>query len=340
MKNVTHDKFKYSLVYEFCSSYAGVREAGTITGYRWAARNFLDYIKEDRQVELEDVKWTDVDAFIRDMRKTYPQSTVKTRYNHLRSFFNWLAAYKDYWEDRDTLPIDHDDFSITDYIDRGVTAKEKKTAARDGIVFITPDEYQKLLEHVPEPKFRNELIVKCLWHLGLRRKELTDIEIAPKREEEDVYGRLNFEENRLDVPSVKGSDGRPVWFRESLAVPLKRWIRSERKAVYYADESDYLFPTRRSEKLSPKRVTKVVTDAAKNAGIQTTLYTDANGNDRKRITPHALRHGFAIKHVRNGTNVKILNDLLGHDDIETTQVYLQFDDETKREAQHRHAPEV
>lgn len=339
MKNVTKDKFDYELVYEFCDSYAGVRETGTITGYRWAAHNFLTFLDEERNTELDDVEWTDVDAWVKDMVDTYPDSTVKTRYNHLRSFFDWLKSHKEYFEGR-ALPVDHDEFSITDYIDRGTTAKGQETAARGGIVFVTPNEYRQLLNHVPEPKFRNELIIKCLWHLGLRRKELTDIAVEPRRESEDVYGHLDFSENRLRVPPVKGTETRPVWFRDELAVPLKRWIRSERRAVYYADESEYLFPTRRSEQLSPKRVTKVVTQAAENAGIQTTLYEDANGNERTRITPHALRHGYAVQHVRNGTNVKVLNDLLGHEDMETTQVYLQFDDETKREAQHRHAPEV
>lgn len=336
---VKRKNFEHDIVYEFCAKYKGVREDGTLTGYRWSSRHFIEFLDQDRQVALEDVDWTDVDAFIRDMVETYPDTTVKTRYNHLRSFFQWLQAHKDYYADRDQLPVDHDEFSITEYIDRGKTAKQTETAARGGIVFITPDEYEKLVNHVPSPKFRNELILKMLWHLGLRRKEVVDTKITPQREDEGVYGNIDFDANRLDVPAVKG-EGRPLWFRDSLAVTLKRWIRSERKAVYHAAESNYLFPSRNSDQLSPKRVSTVVAEAAENAGIQTVLYEDANGHERRRITPHAFRHGFAVRHVRNGTNIKVLNDLLGHEDLSTTQIYLQFDDATKRDAQHRNAPQI
>lgn len=340
MKNVTRDKFDYDIVFDFCSEYDGKRSPGTITGYRWSARNFVEFLEQQRTVDLEDVDWRDVDAFIDEISNQYPDSTVKTRYNHLRTFFDYLQTYHGYYEDRDVLPVDHDRFTITDYINRGNTAKKSETAARGGVVFVTPEEYEMLIDNVPSPKFRNELIIKMLWGLGLRRRELVDLMVAPADSHRDRYGHIDFDEQKLQVPAVKSDDGRALWFRDSIGVPLRRWITSERKAVYYADESNYLFPSRNSEQLTPKRVSAVVRQAAENAGIQSVLYEDANGNERRRITPHALRHGFAVQHVRNGTNIKTLCDLMGHEDISTTQIYLQFDDATKREAMHRNAPDV
>lgn len=340
MQNVTRDKFDYEIVFDFCAEYANRRAEGTITGYRWSARNFVEFIDQRRTTDLDDVDWRDVKAFISHISEEYPDSTVKTRYNHLRTFFQYLRDYRGYYEDREVLPVDHERFEITEFISRGKTAKGEETAARGGIVFVRPDEYEMLIENVPQPKFRNELIIKMLFGLGLRRVELVDIQITPEEPHRDRYGHIDFEENRIQVPTAKSDDNRSIWFRKGIEVPLKRWITTERDAVFYADESNFLFPSRNSEQLTPKRVGYVVREAAENAGIQSTLYTDANGNDRKRITAHALRHGFAVEHVRNGTNVKVLKDLLGHEDLSTTQIYLQFDDKTKREAQHRNAPEV
>ncbi|KTG22215.1 tyrosine-type recombinase/integrase [Haloferax profundi] len=226
------------------------------------------------------------------------------------------------------------------YILRGTTRKQQETAARGGVVFATQNEYEQLIEHVPTPKFRNELIIKILYGLGLRRKELVDIKIAPKQPDEGRYGHLDFEKNKLEVPAAKSDDGRPLWFGSKLRAPLRRWIRSERDAVFYASESDYLFPSRSSVQLTPKRVTAVVAEAAENAGIQSVMYTDQNGYERRRITPHALRHGFAVRHVRNGTVVVTLRDLMGDKDVSVTQVYLQFRDSTLRDAMHRNSPNL
>lgn len=336
MKNVTRDKFDHDLAYEFCSQFSGIRERGTVTGYRSAAGGFLTWLEENRNIELDDVDYTDLKAHLRYLARTYPDSTVKTRYNHLRTFLNWLYRDK---QILDSHPADADEFEIRDFIDRGQTRKGEATGKRGGVVYVTQSEYEQLLGNVPSPRFRNELILKMLWGLGLRRKELVDIQIEPRRPEDGVYGNIDFGDNQLDVPPVKKGD-RPLWFDSSIRVPLRRWIRKERDAVFYADESPYLFPSRNSEQLTPKRVSHVVRTAAQNAGIQSTMYVDENGNERHRITPHALRHGFAVHHVRNGTDVVTLRDLMGHKDVSTTQVYLQFRDETKKKAMYRNAPDV
>lgn len=337
MQNITRDKFDHDLSYQFCTAYSGIRESGTITGYRVSADGFLTWLKERRGVNLEDIDWTDLDAHVTYLARTYPDSTVKTRYNHLRTFLDWLVHQMDIL---DSHPADHDAFEIKKYISRGKTRKQEETAARGGIVFITPNEYQQLIENVPSPKFRNELIIKMLYGLGLRRKELVDIKITPEQPDEGRYGHLNFEKNKVEVPAVKSDDGRPLWFGAKLRAPLRRWIRNERDAVFYADRSDYLFPSRNSDQLTPKRVTAAVAQAAENAGIQSVMYTDEDGNERRRITPHACRHGFAVRHVRNGTDVVTLRDLMGHQDVSVTQVYLQFRDATLRDAMHRNSPEL
>ncbi|RLM47487.1 hypothetical protein DVK00_02975 [Haloarcula sp. Atlit-47R] len=339
MKNVTRDKFDHEIVFDFCDHYNGRRASGTITGYRWSARNFVDWL-EDEGIELTNVTWKEIDDFIASITDIYPDSTVKTRYNHLRTFIKWLNTYHGYYDDLAVLPIDNDKFAITEHITRGSTAKKEATGNSEGVVFLRPSEYKTMLQHVPAPKFRNELILKMLWGLGLRNKELTHLKIAPETPHLDKYGSIDFKQQEISVPAVKTDNPRDLWFQDSIGIPLRRWIESERQAVFHADDSEYLFPTRSSTRISKKRVTKIVSQAAENAGIQSVMFTDAKGVERKRISPHAFRHGFAVQHVRNGTNIKVLKDLLGHEDISTTQIYLQFDKATRKEAMHRNAPEV
>lgn len=338
MKNVHRDKFNYKINYEFCTAHRNKVEEGTLTGYRWTVKSFIDHINE-KDVELGEIDWTDIDSFLDWMVGEYSDSTTKTRYNHLRSFIKWLRAKKGYYSDREILPIDSRHLDITDYIERGKTRKGSEAAAKGSIVFIEPDEYELLKKNVPSPKYRNELILKMLWHLGLRRTEVTEMKITPEIDHKNQYGNINLADNEINIPNVKGGE-RTLWFRDSLKTPLQRWIETEREAVFYADKSPYLFPSRGSEQLTPKRITSMVDEAAKNAGIQSTLYIDANGNKRRRITPHSLRHGYGVRHVRAGTDVRTLQQLMGHHDISVTQRYLQFRDEPLRQAQFRHAPEV
>jgi len=339
MKNITRDKFDHELGYEFVASQRNKSENQTLTGYRVASDGFLTFL-DDRDVELEDVDWTDIDAWISSMVDDYAESSIKTRFNHLRTFVAWLQARKGYFRDRDVLPTDSPHLDITDYITRGKTRKEEEMQAKGGVVWVRDEEYELLKQNVPAPKYRNELILKMLRGMGLRRSEVTGLQITPQMEHQDRYGAIDLDEGKLMTPPVKKTNGRELWFGSAIARPLRRWIEVERESVYYADESDYLFPSRNSEQLTPKRVTNMVVTAAERAGIQSTMYTDANGNKRKRITPHALRHAYGVTHVRNGTDIMTLKNLMGHADISTTQIYLQFKDEQMREAQHRNAPEV
>lgn len=61
------------------------------------------------------------------------------------------------------------------------------------------------------------------------------------------------------------------------------------------------------------------------------MYEDAAGNNRYRITAHALRHGYAVQSLKNDIPLTVLRDLLGHESVETTQKYLQLVDDDRAE---------
>ena len=77
-------------------------------------------------------------------------------------------------------------------------------------------------------------------------------------------------------------------------------------------------------------INRVVIKAARNADIREVLYVDSGGRERAKITAHALRHSFAAHSVKNGMDIKNLQTLLGHENLDTTETYLQFRQEEVR----------
>lgn len=339
MKEVTEDKFDYELAYEFAKAKESRVSEGTLTGYRAGSEHFLSFI-EQRGQRLEDVDGQTIDDWIESMASEYAESSAKTMYNHIRTFVIWLHTRRGYWRDRGVLPVDERVVDVTDHIDRGKTRKSEEMNAKGGVVFVRKEEYELLKENVPKPKFRNELLLKIFRGTGMRRAEVAGLKCDPAMPHRDVYGDVDLDERKLSTGGVKKTKPRDLWFGDGIDRPLRRWLDVERNAVYYADESKYLFPSRNSEQLTGKRITSMVKAAAENAGIQTTMYEDAGGGARKRITPHALRHAFAVSHIRNGTSLMTLRYFMGHKSVSTTEIYLQYKDEMKKSAMRENSPSV
>lgn len=166
---------------------------------------------------------------------------------------------------------------------------------------LTGDEPDRLLAAAKKP--RDRLLMLCGLLLGLRVSELVG------RRVED----LDLDQAVCQCRRGKGDKDRAVPIPARLLPELRTWLAGRRDG--------WLFPgVGCSGHLSVRAAQLLVQGAARRAGIA------------RRVTPHRLRHSYAVRLLRTGADIMEIKELLGHSSVSTTQVYLSADAERMRAA--------
>lgn len=174
--------------------------------------------------------------------------------------------------------------------------------------FMSPAETDALLNAFPATSkdplsFRNRTILELMYACGLRVSEAATLKI----------GSVNFDEAIVRVFG-KGSKERIVPVGKTALSLLKKYIAAIRPGLLCGrDDESALFISQRGRPLDRERIWAIVKEAARNAGIS------------KNIHPHTLRHSFASHLLENGADLRIIQEMLGHADISTTQIYTHVD---------------
>ena len=157
---------------------------------------------------------------------------------------------------------------------------------------LTKEEIKKMIDATSNIK--HKLILKVLYGCGLRVSELVNL----KKEE------INFKENLIHIKLAKGKRDRFVKIPESVKEELENYCK--------LDKDKILFPSNRGGKLTTATIQAIVENAGRKARI------------KKEVYPHLLRHSFATHLLEQGTDLRIIQKLLGHANIKTTQIYTQI----------------
>lgn len=155
---------------------------------------------------------------------------------------------------------------------------------------------------------RNRTIIELLFSCGLRVSELIDLEIS----------RLNLELGYLTVTG-KGSKERLVPVSPSATAELTDWLAERETYPVKSGHENYVFLNRSGRHMTRVMVFYIVRDLAEAAGI------------RKEISPHTLRHSFATALLEGGANLRAIQQMLGHESIATTEIYLHLDNRRLRD---------
>jgi integrase/recombinase XerD len=167
--------------------------------------------------------------------------------------------------------------------------------------FLTIQEVNRLFGSISENdlyELRDKAIFELLYSCGLRISEAIEI----------LYSNIDFEGSYIKVTG-KGNKERIVPFGEEAMRLLRKYIFESRSGILGSRESDYLFISKKGSKLNRKSVWRLL----KNYVMRTKI--------NKNITPHTLRHSFATHLIENGADLRSVQELLGHVDISTTQIY-------------------
>lgn len=162
---------------------------------------------------------------------------------------------------------------------------------------------------------RDRAMLELLYASGLRVSELVTLQ----------HWQVMLSEGVVRVTG-KGSKERLVPFGEEAGLWLSRYLESARAEILAGRQSDDLFVTVRGSAMTRQMFWKRIKQLAAQAGI------------RQNLSPHTLRHAFATHLLNHGADLRVVQLLLGHADISTTQVYTHVARERLRQLHERHHP--
>jgi len=175
--------------------------------------------------------------------------------------------------------------------------------------FLTLAEVKKLLEapDLSTPQgLRDRALLELLYASGLRVSELTSLEL----------GQINLDSNEIRVWG-KGSKERVGLMGLPAAEAIKVYLEQGRPKLLTAKRSNAIFLTRYGQRLPERGVQKILEKYASLAGL------------KKRVHPHMLRHTFATHLLDGGADLRVVQELLGHERLSSTQIYTHV---TKKQA--------
>lgn len=168
---------------------------------------------------------------------------------------------------------------------------------------LNEDEVKRLIRAVDadtrKRKFtrtRDKLILSLLYSSGLRVSELVSLNVND----------IDLKERTIRIRG-KGNKDRIVLFDQKTKKLIKDYLRER------TQESEYLFLNRFGKPLTPRYIQIAIKNYAIKAGI------------KKKVTPHILRHSFATHLLKNGVDIRAIQQLLGHSNLSTTQIYTSVD---------------
>jgi len=184
--------------------------------------------------------------------------------------------------------------------------------------FLTPEETERVLD-APDPTkplfWRDRAILEFLYASGVRVSELVELPLTS----------LDLDEGHATVFG-KGAKERFVPIGEPARRALSRYLRDVRPELDKGGGAGRVFLNARGRPMRRESVWAIVKDAARRAGIA------------RKVSPHTLRHTFATHLVEGGADLAAVQELLGHADISTTQIYTHLDRDYLREVHRRYHP--
>ncbi len=242
----------------------------------------IRYFLEFENKNLIDISKKDIDNYILHIMPTHSESSINRIIASIKSFYKYLSVFKGF------VNVSEDVVSL----------KRKKALPK----YLTMEEVDKLLHIKLDTTFdyRNKTILELLYCTGARASEL-----------------INLDVNNIDLANMvvnvygKGSKQRIIPLSQIAVNYLDTYINLYRQLLFvkHQKSTDALFLNNHGNRMTRQGLYKIIGEIAKKQGID------------KEITPHVLRHSFATHMIECGADIRSVQELLGHENVVTTEIY-------------------
>ncbi len=214
--------------------------------------------------------------------------------NDAKRYLAYLISERKYGPKSASLALSAVKFAFNEILkNQAFNAVKAPKQERKIPTVLSKDEIRKMIDSADNPK--HKLLVQFMYSSGLRVSECVSLKIDD----------LDLQEKMGKIKHGKGNKERYIILSDSLIRSLQNYLKNHKK-----DGSEYVFSVK-GRPITARQAQKVVKDAAKKAKI------------KKRVFCHALRSSFATHLLEAGTDIRIIQELLGHADLSTTQIYTQ-----------------
>lgn len=273
--------------------------ANTLDAYMRDVEKLQTYL-DGEGIKAENVKLEDLQHFAASLHDIGVTARSQCRIlSGVRSFYKFLVT-DGYIEDDPTELLESP--QIGDHLPEVLSVEEI-------------DMIESAIDLSKWEGHRNKAIIEVLFSCGLRVSELTNLKLS----------NLYLQEEYVRVEG-KGRKERLVPISQKAIKELGFWFDDRRMMTIKKGEEDYVFLNRRGAHLTRTMILIMVKKYAEEAGI------------RKTISPHTFRHSFATALLEGGADLRVIQAMLGHESIGTTEIYTHIDTHTLREAILQHHP--
>jgi tyrosine recombinase XerD len=273
--------------------------ANTIEAYMADLQKLVDFA-ETHQLSVTTIQPAELEEFLAGLHDTHisPRSTARI-ISGLKSFFRFLVL-NHYRED-----------------DPGELLEAPKIGLKLPVV-LSLEEIDVLLDTIDVSTAegtRNYAIIETLYSCGLRISELTNLR----------FSDLFLEEGFIRVEG-KGGKQRLVPISDTAIRKIKNWVPYRSDIPVKKGSEDIVFLSSRGRAISRITVFHYIKQYAEAAGL------------KKKISPHVFRHSFATHLLERGANIRVIQEMLGHEKITTTEIYTHIDRNFLRQEIIEHHP--
>ncbi|HQY21341.1 MAG TPA: site-specific tyrosine recombinase XerD [Ignavibacteria bacterium] len=268
----------------------------TLFSYRSDLERFIKYLNEIKKISnVKEIDDNIINQFLKHLNKHGDKNEKKYSDKSVARFISTLKSFFKYLESEDVISINPVEELESPRTSR--TLPEVLTIEETELLLSMPDENDKL-------GLRDKALLETMYASGLRVSETSDLET----------GNIFFDEGYLRVIG-KGSKERIVPIGDIALNFIVKYINESRSLLKKSKSGNIIFLNFRGGKLSRMGILNIINKYSNLAGI------------KKNVHPHTLRHSFATHLLKGGADIRIIQEMLGHSDISTTQIYTHIDRE-------------